>query len=356
MDRYLPTNPIPPGITLKETMSSIGLSQTELAERMGRPLKTINGILKGKVSITAETATQLERVLGVPSEFWLNLEANYQMSLAKARALEITAAEVPMVKNFPYSEVSKWGWLKRTRDKIEQLEELLSFFGVVSLNKVSSNWGVSYRKCRRYTPSPFSMACWLRKGELEARSVDTKPFDKKSFYDQLARIRTLTADNKEDFCEDIIESCANSGVAVVFVPHLKKTYVNGAARWLTPRKAIIQLSIRNRYKDIFWFTFFHEAAHILKHSKKARFVDIDDQIATKEDKEADKFARDYLIPFADWKAFTSKGEFSEASIREFSKRQNVGSDIIVGRLQHEGHLQFSQLNHLRQRLTWSQDC
>ena len=53
----------------------------ELAESTGRPRKTINEIIAGKAEITAETALQLERVLGIPASFWNNLERNYQESL-----------------------------------------------------------------------------------------------------------------------------------------------------------------------------------------------------------------------------------------------------------------------------------
>ena len=79
---FKPDYAVAPGATLLETIQSRGLSQAELAKRTGRPLKTINEIIKGKAAITAETALQLEHVLGVPASFWNNLERNYQQALA----------------------------------------------------------------------------------------------------------------------------------------------------------------------------------------------------------------------------------------------------------------------------------
>ena len=86
---FQPDYAVPPGETLKETLETIGMSQAELAERTGRPKKTINEIIMGKAAITSETALQLERVLGVPASFWNNLERNYQERLARIKRREL---------------------------------------------------------------------------------------------------------------------------------------------------------------------------------------------------------------------------------------------------------------------------
>jgi HTH-type transcriptional regulator / antitoxin HigA len=74
---------IPPGEYLAEEIKTRGLSQKELAKRMGRPLNAINEIINGKKAITAETALQLEQVMPeIPARFWLNLETDYQLTKA----------------------------------------------------------------------------------------------------------------------------------------------------------------------------------------------------------------------------------------------------------------------------------
>ena len=75
--------PIPPGETLAEELAARGLSQAALARRMGRPLQTVNMIATGKKRITAETALDLERVLGVPAHVWLGLQAEYDETRAR---------------------------------------------------------------------------------------------------------------------------------------------------------------------------------------------------------------------------------------------------------------------------------
>ena len=78
MNTFNPNYVTVPGATLLDTISSIGMSQIELAQRTGKTPKTINEIIKGKAPITSETAIQFETVLGVPASFWNNLEKNYR--------------------------------------------------------------------------------------------------------------------------------------------------------------------------------------------------------------------------------------------------------------------------------------
>ncbi len=82
-NQYMPDYVSPPGKTLLETIEAIGMSQADLAERIGRPKKTINEIIKGKAAITQEIALQLERVLGIPASFWNNREHKYREALAR---------------------------------------------------------------------------------------------------------------------------------------------------------------------------------------------------------------------------------------------------------------------------------
>ena len=92
-NQFAPNYAVPPGSTLLETIESLTMSQAELVSRMGRPPKTINEIVKGKASITPETALQLEKVLGIPATYWNNAERNYREILARIeneRQLEVT--------------------------------------------------------------------------------------------------------------------------------------------------------------------------------------------------------------------------------------------------------------------------
>ena len=82
-NEYEPDVISPPGVTLLDLLDERGMSQADLALRTGRPLKTINEIVKGKAAIAPDTATQLERVFGVPASFWNNREVQYRKSVAR---------------------------------------------------------------------------------------------------------------------------------------------------------------------------------------------------------------------------------------------------------------------------------
>ena len=139
-NQFLPNYAVPPGETLLETIEAIGMSQAELAERTGRPKKTINEIIKGKASITPDTALQLERVLGTSASFWNNLERNYQETLARLNEAERLQKQITWLDEIPLATMIKRQWIKPCKNKVQQLQEVLNFFGVASLDRWKERW------------------------------------------------------------------------------------------------------------------------------------------------------------------------------------------------------------------------
>ncbi len=140
---------------------------------------------------------------------------------------------------------------------------------------------------------------------------------------------------------------------MVFVPELPKAGVYGATRWLG-EKAIIQLSLRYKSNDHLWFTFFHEAGHIIKHGRKDIFIEGNGLDGEKEE-EADVFASDKLIPPAEFKLFLAKWNRSLAEIGSFAVHIGIALGIVVGRLQHDGMLQNTLGNKLKVFYRWSDE-
>lgn len=103
----------PPGATVKEQLNDRGMSQKEFAARMDMSEKHISKLINGDVQLTPETAVRLEMVLGVPAKFWNHLEATYREKIIKAEAENAMDADVEMAKQFPYSEMAKFGWFQR---------------------------------------------------------------------------------------------------------------------------------------------------------------------------------------------------------------------------------------------------
>lgn len=352
-NQFVPDYAIVPGETLLDAIEALGMSQAELSERTGRPKKTINEIVKGKAPITPDTALQLERVLGVPAAFWNNLEKNYRETMARLAEQERLQEHIAWLAELPVKTMIKLGWIRSYEDKVHQLQEVLNYFGVASPDCWRDMWlgtQVAYRTSQAFESDPGAVSAWLRKGELVAREIVCTTYDETVFKAALQSIRGLTVQPPELFQEEVIRLCAAAGVAVAFVPELPKMRASGATWWPTPNKAIILLSLRYKSNDHLWFSFFHEAGHILIHGKKDVFIE--DNITNEKEEEANRFASDFLIPRQKLRSFLASSRLSKDAISRFAEELGIAPGIVVGRLQHDSHLPPSYCNDLKTRLKW----
>lgn len=355
MYSYEPDYVTAPGETLKETLEYIGMTQIELAKRTGRPAKTINEIIKGTTAITLETARQFESVLDIPADFWVSLENNYRAYLLELKEKEELKEEISWLDKFPIKELMKRGIIKDTKDKVKQLRDLFKFFGVVSIDSFDTTLGdsTSFRKSETFNSDMGAIHSWVRLVEIESSKIECEAYDRKVFKSKLHEIRSLTTEvDPKVFIGHLKELCAESGVAVAFVPEIKGCRASGVTKWLNPKKAMIGLSLRHKTNDHLWFTFFHEAAHILLHSKKDVFIEGIKSEDEKE-KEANEFAADFLISAEVYNEFTVTSKpVSKAKVLKFAEEIGIAPGIVVGRLQRDGFLQYTHLNGLKARYTW----
>jgi HTH-type transcriptional regulator/antitoxin HigA len=354
---------IPPGETLSEFLEERGMSQSDLARRTNRPLKTINEIVKGKAAITPETAIQFERVLGMPDTFWNNLERNYREDRARLDERRELGEQVGWLKQFPIKELIGFGApIKEAKDKVDQLTELLRFFAVsspIAWDRQLAVSGAMFRRSAIFAASPPAVAAWLRWGELEADRIECQPFDAEKFRSALKKVKPLTREDPEVFVPAVQRICAEAGVAVVFIPDLPKTRASGVARWLTPTKAMIQLSLYGKSDDKLWFSFFHEAGHLLLHGRKEGYLDSIERttggLPDVEEDEANRFARDFLISPSDYQRIASTHNTSTTIIARFAAEIGIAPGIVVGRLQHDGLVPPNYCNKLKRPLQWASE-
>lgn len=362
-NQYEPSLVFCPGETLAEILDEKGWTQAELARRMQRPVKTINEIVRGKASITPETALQLERTLGASATFWINSEGQYQEY--KARMKERTELESfeEWIQELPLKEMIRNDWIKEFSDTAGQVREILQFFGVATRmpwDELVRAPAAAFRAAKTFDSRPAALAAWLRMGEIAADRVDTEPYNELGLRMSLPILRALTTEAPDYFVEEIQRRCASCGVAVVFVPEITGVRVSGAARWLTDGrqydKAIVQLTLRYKTNDHLWFTFFHEVGHILLHGKRAIFIDFEmsDNPGDRQEREANEFAANLLIPASDFRELLSRGKPSEQVILAFAAKIGIHAGIVVGRLQFEKVLPWNtRLNQLKERLRWN---
>lgn len=346
-----PDYAIPPGETLKEVMESLDMTQKELSIRTGLTVQSLNRISKGEQPITYETANKLELTTGISARMWNNLESQYREQLAKIREREQLESGLNWLKTIPTRELIERDAITHQEEKTLLLREILKFYGVSSVSAWKDIWeepAVAARRSHCFETCPGPASAWLRLGEIEAHQVNCNSFDKNKFVKAVNLIRLLTVKDPEEFIPEMRTLCSEAGVALSLIPEIKKVPWNGAARWLSASKAMILLNLRGKMDDQFWFSFFHEAGHIIHDSKKDVYIN-DGSLDDPRELDANKFAAETLIHSEREQEIVQLR--SHAEVKQFAHELGVSPGIVVGRFQHLTS-KWNQFNNLKRKFKW----
>ena len=335
----------PPGATIREQLNDRGMSQKEFAARMDLSEKHISKLINGDVQLTPDVAVRLEMVLGVPARFWNNLEAVYREKVVKANAENAMDADMELAKRFPYSEMAKFGWVPDVKDAKEKVICLRKYFEVVDLS-ILGNDQITRIACRRLAvtdKSDLALMAWAQEAKIKARDMETAPINIKGLIAAVPDLRKMTVLKPSEFCPKLRKYLAECGIALIFLPHLKGSFLQGAT-FLDGNKIVVGLTARGRDADKFWFSLFHELAHvILGHVGQANGT------SDKDEKAADEWSGSTLILSEKFDEFKERRDYSEQGVRRFAKEQGIAPGIVVGRMQREGMIQYSMLNDLKEQ-------
>ena len=346
----------PPGDSILDIIEEREWTQVELAQRLGFSLKHVNQLIKGKVPLTEDAAIRLERVLGSSVGFWLAREARYRERCARLEAAEKHAGWTNWLDTLPIKEMMAAGVIPKARidgkTRPSLVEACLRFFGVASPEQWRKHYGAmqgAFRRTRAVQSDVGAISTWLRMGEQAAEKLDGPKYDRARFEAALLEIRKLTLLPPDKFEPLLREQFHRAGVAFVLVPGIPRAHVSGVARWLNPYRPLIQLSLYGKTNDKFWFTVFHEAAHVLLHAKEKESVYLDDASAaggeSAEECEANDWAGNFLIPS---KLTPELGQLrTKAQVLRFSEDIRIHPGIVVGRLQHDRLIELSWMNDLK---------
>lgn len=349
----------PPGDTLQETIDDLGMTQIELAERTGLSKKTINRIVAGEEPVSQSTAQSFERVLRIPARFWLNLEALHQEHNAKLAEQERMATYEDWARSFPYPEMARRGLVAETSKAKEKAVHLLEFFGVNSPARWEALYArmeleVDFRRSPHVSKKLSGLSVWLRQGERLADKQRTANFDPVRFRTALEEARGLTRTAPRAFVPTICTMFAKAGVVYILIPEFPGLGISGIVRWFHGRP-VIQQSLLFKSNDHYWFNLFHEGKHVLQNRKKSIFVEGDKASPEDEEREndADRFARDLLIPPDKWRAFLARRQTSASAICAFADQLEIHPGIIVGRLMREKIIDYGHpVGKLKAKFLW----
>jgi addiction module HigA family antidote len=350
--RFEPEYAISPGETLKEVMESLNMSQKELAVRTGLTVQSLNRIFKGEQPISYETANKLELATGVPARMWNNLEAQYREQLAKTKERKQLETNLDWLKTIPTKELIQRKAIEPQKDKVLLLRETLKFYGLSSVSAWKDIWAkpaVAARRSKCFETCLGPASAWIRLGEIQTHQMDCLPFDKNTFIRAIEKIRLLTVKDPEEFIPETIQLCADSGVALALVPEMKKVPWHGATKWLSASKAMILLNLRGKMEDQFWFSFFHEAGHVLYDNKKDLYIN-DGTIDDPREYKANEFAAETLI-HRDRDPEIAALRAKEDVIR-LANELKIAPGIVAGRFQHLTQ-KWNYFNGLKRRFQWS---
>ena len=340
-----PARAISPGRIILNELNARGWGQHDLAAIMGRPEQMISEIIHAKKQITAETAHQLAKAFGTTPDFWLNLEMQYQLNQV---ANQIQNRDIEkrslLYRLAPISEMIKRGWIQ-PGDSIDALEQAYCrFFNVESID-LEPQMAARLRTSADRDPQQRAVIAWVRQAERLAHEQTVPEFNRMSYVGLLDDLLRC-ARNAEDI-KNIPALLLSHGIHFIIIPHLSKTYLDGAAFWINDNP-VVAISLRYDRIDTFWFTLLHELAHIFHNHKTVHVDQLFGREAEglgKEEVAANQQAAEWLIPQAEFKQFieSNSPRFSRKSIQEFSEKNYRHPGIVIGQLMHAGIIKYSSM-------------
>lgn len=332
---------IHPGETLQEVLEDREMSQKELSIRTGVTEKHISTVINGQKNISASFAKKLEYALGIETEFWMNLQANYERELLEFEELNnISEEEIGVLKRLK-EIIAVWadfGWLDENQNeanKVLDLRKLLNISNLLDIPKMT--YKAAYRlQTRNSSVDPYVLFAWQRMCELLTDNIDVaEEVDVDKLREKVSEIKSTMFLRANQIQKKLANIFAECGIAFRIVPNFKGAPVQGFIKKKENGTLILCVTIRQKFADIFWFTLFHEIAHILNDDMKNVFVDFASVESAAEEK-ADKVAGEMLINPKDYSRFKNERGYTTArGITVFAETQNVRDYIIQGRLMRD---------------------
>ena len=353
-----------PGDTIIDLLRERALSQSSFASLMSLTSQDATDLLNGRSTITLALARQLSTTFGASVEFWMSRDFQYRQD-----AKRLHGAGEEWLRRLPLADMIRFQWLTPPPAPSEELDASLRFFNVSDVSDWEQRYGIlqemtAFRTSPSFDSRHESLAAWLRQGEIQAEQLHCQTWCPEQFQRSLTHIRSLTRQkNPRVFMPQVQSICSKSGVAVVVVRSPSGCRASGATRFITKTKAVLQLSFRYLTDDHFWFTFFHEAGHLLLHGERHYYLaalrgqrhwilEGLESPRPEEEQEANQFAADVLIP-PEFQSDLLTLPTQTRHIIRLASKIGVSPGILVGQLQHAGRLGFDQLNSLKRRFQWT---
>ena len=346
----------PPGHTIVSILEERELTIEQFAKQIGHSATLAQKILDGSHAIDVDLAYRLSRAIGASENFWMAREHDYRASLAEPKDVRVGSLD-DLISTLPLGDMRKFGWIQSVRSRDEQVAECLDFFDVSSLAQWQGRYenafqNAAYRRSTAYASCEVSTAAWLRQGEIETQNDEVSEWSPRVLESQISHFRKLTwYKSPALFLPKLRAVLAEAGTKFAVVRAPKGCSASGAVRILADGTPHIQLSFRYLSDDQFWFSLFHEIAHLLLHFDKMPILENTELTEAQCEQEANDFAAQVIVPISFREELLSLGA-SRFPIIEFAKKVGIAPGLIVGQLQHEGIIGYNQMQRLKRRYRW----
>lgn len=355
MNAFEPKWATPPGATVLDLLQERGLPVGHLATAAHRDVHEVSRLLYGLAPLDEAWAASLANVLGSTASFWLRREEQYRADLK--RLCPAAGAPHQWLDELPVRDMVKFGWMKGGQTAEETFLNACAFLGVSTPQAFERKYErlvgeAAYRRSNAFKTNAAAVAAWLRQGEIEAASVDCEPWSEDKLVAALRDIRALTrVSDPGAFIPALQRLMAECGVAVVIARAPEGCRASGATRFLTPKKALIQLSFRYLADDQFWFTVFHEIGHLVLHAHEEVFLEGIEERHSQAETEADEFALEKLFEEVGLEALDAVIP-NKFDIARLARRAGISPGLVVGQLQEQKRIPYRHFNFMKVRYAW----
>ncbi|MFN6377653.1 MAG: ImmA/IrrE family metallo-endopeptidase [Flavobacteriales bacterium] len=338
-----------PGYFIREQMELRDWTQSDLAEVTGFTVKHLNKVLQDKQQLTLDMARVLGEVFNTSAQYWMNIDTSYRLWLSQKKSKGEIEADIKglIYERMPIRDMIAKGWIRKSSSTGSLKKQVLNYWGWERLDFsiLDKDYLPGFtRKSTAYNQFNASYAItWFRKAQLEAASRKAPPYKKVKLERLYNNLNSYTT--KDNGVNQFIEDLSQVGVIFFVLPHLQKTYLDGAA-FYSGKNPVIVYTARYKRIDNFWFTVAHEIAHILLHLNKDNTFILDNLRDGELDQleiEANALAAEKL-KHAEINEFLSPylNYLSSSRVEECMQVLNVHPSIIIGKLAHEKAISYSQ--------------
>jgi HTH-type transcriptional regulator/antitoxin HigA len=333
-EKHFPIDWPNPIAAIRFRMEQSGLTPRDLIPLLGSRAK-VSEVLSGKRSLTLQMMRALHEHLGIPAEVLLR---------QPGAVLPETPEEIDWSK-FPLAEMAKLGWIKKSRNFKDCAEEVMRELmeragGIDVLPLCRKNDGAR----RNAKMNPYALQAWCYQLLATAMEITLPGVYQEGVVTQAIAREMVGLSWSQAGPKLAQEFLGKYGIHVIYLPHLPRTHLDGAALMLPDGTPVIGLTLRYDRLDNFWFCLCHELAHVVLHLHKGMkdgFVDdlslgeVEGSEGDARELEADAWAQEVLIPSAEWEASSILEQPTPATVTEFAHRFGIHPAIVAGRVRRE---------------------